>query len=90
MIQAEQNHIPVSVGLKLRPQQSYSAGAGLTTDIGPRLRADYKNRYMTRQGHSIEANLGASVVRKNLDVRYRIPWSKPANESVTFSGGFLS
>lgn len=88
--QAEQNHIPVSVGLKLRPQQSYSAGAGLTTDIGPRLRADYENRYMTRQGHSIEANLGASVVRKNLDVRYRIPWSKPATESVTFSGGFLS
>lgn len=87
--QAESTFIPLKVGLKLRPQQVYSAGLGVTTDIGPRIRADYENRYLTRQGHRVDVSSGASPVRKNLDMSYRIPLSKPATQSLTFSGGFL-
>lgn len=84
------NKIPIEVGLALRPQRAYSVGGGVTTDIGPRLRADYVNRYSTRAGHRVDANGGASPVRSNLDLRYSIPLAKPATESLVLSGGFLS
>lgn len=88
--QAEDNNVPISVNLALRPQRAYSLGAGVTTDIGPRLRADYENRYLTRAGHRIDANGGASPIRSNLDMRYSIPLEKPATESLVFSTGLLS
>ncbi|MFK7863204.1 MAG: autotransporter assembly complex family protein [Pseudohongiellaceae bacterium] len=84
------DEVPITIGLSLRPQRAYSIGGGLTTDIGPRLRADYENRYLNKEGHRVEANGGASPIRSNLDMRYRIPLADPATESLVLSAGVLS
>ncbi len=86
---SENNFIPLDVGLALRPQQVYSYGAGVTTDIGPRLRFEWDNRYLNRRGHNLEVNSGGSPVQASVDVAYGIPWTEPATQRLTFSGGFL-
>ncbi len=88
--QAQNQSVPVDVTLQMRPQRVYAVGLGATTDIGPRVRMDYENRYRNRQGHSIIGNVGISPVQQNADVGYRIPLSDPATESLEISAGFLA
>ncbi len=88
--QAQNQAIPVDVTLQMRPQRVYAVGLGATTDIGPRVRLDYEDRYRNRQGHSITGNIGISPVQQNADIAYRIPMSEPATESLEISAGFLA
>ncbi|MBT8146680.1 MAG: autotransporter assembly complex protein TamA [Gammaproteobacteria bacterium] len=87
--QAVDQRMPVQVGLQLRPRRVYSTGVGVTTDIGPRLRFDYEDRYVNRSGHQFNARTAASPIQQFVDLEYAIPWSDPATERLTFSGGFL-
>lgn len=87
---AANNEVPINVSLAMRPQRVYATGLGVTTDIGPRLRFDYENRYRNRSGHTIIGNMGLSPVQQNLDVSYGIPLSRPATESLSISMGYLA
>jgi translocation and assembly module TamA len=87
--EAENQRIPIQVVLRTRPRRVYSAGTGVTTDIGPRLRLDYEDRYLNPSGHKFEVKSGASPIQQNIDLNYSIPMSKPATESLQISSGFL-
>ena len=86
---ASEGRVPVSVRLAMRPRHVYSSGVGVTTDIGPRVRFDYQDRYSNERGHSVLGNLGLSPVQQNLDIGYRLPLANPATESLEISGGFF-
>lgn len=88
--EAANNEVPVRVALSLRPQRVYSVGVGVTTDIGPRVRLDFEDRYRNRNGHSISANTGVSPVQQNLDFSYSIPMRNPATESLDLLAGYLA
>ena len=81
--------IPINVALEPRPQRVYSAGAGLTTDIGPRVSLNYENRYLNPNGHKLELGSRASPIEQSADLSYTIPLAKPATESIRFAGGTL-
>jgi translocation and assembly module TamA len=87
--QAVDQRMPIQVGLQLRPRRVYSTGVGVTTDIGPRVRLDYEDRYVTRNGHQFDIRTAASPIQQLIDLEYAIPWSDPTTERLTFSGGFL-
>ena len=84
---AQDQHIPIQVALQPRPRRVYGAGMGVTTDIGPRVRLDYEDRYVNRRGHHLEAQAAASPVQQLLDLDYTIPMRKPATESLRLSVG---
>jgi len=86
---AAELHVPVQVALTMRPRRVYAIGTGLTTDIGPRIRMDYDDRYLNKSGHKFDVKSGASPLQQNLDMRYLIPMSQPATESLQISSGFL-
>lgn len=80
--------VPVNIQLDARKRYSYSIGAGVDTDTGPRLRLGYEDRYFTSTGHFLEANLQLSEVRSNLEAAYTIPWQRPAHQYLRFSSGY--
>jgi translocation and assembly module TamA len=82
--------VPIQIGLIVRPQEAYSVGAGVTTDIGPRMSFNYENRYLNPDGHRLDVGARASPIEQELDINYVIPWTKPATENLRFSGGFLN
>jgi translocation and assembly module TamA len=88
--EAVSNEVPVRVALNMRPRKVYSAGVGVTTDIGPRLRADYEDRYRNRSGHSFEAHAGVSPIQQDVNFRYSIPMRNPATESLDLSAGYIA
>lgn len=81
--------VPVNIALEPRPRRVYSAGTGITTDIGPRVSASYEDRYLNREGHRFDVGSSISPIEKSLDLNYTIPMANPATESLRFSGGFL-
>ncbi|MCB1671690.1 MAG: outer membrane protein assembly factor [Gammaproteobacteria bacterium] len=85
--QASGQSIPIQVGLELRPRRVYSTGIGATTDIGPRVRLDYEDRYLNQRGHRFDVKSSASPIQQALDANYTIPWHNPATEQLVLSGG---
>jgi len=86
----QSSRVPVNITLEPRPRNVYSFGAGITTDIGPRVTASYEDRYANRQGHRFQSGASASPIEQSIDTSYTIPMAKPATESLRFSSGFLS
>ena len=89
LAQASGRMVPLNIGLTMRPRHSYATGIGYTTDTGPRLRADYENRYLNRFGHQFSADAALSPVRSQANASYRLPLSNPVRESLDFSGGYI-
>lgn len=81
--------VPINIALEPRPRRVYSVGTGITTDIGPRVSANYEDRYLNREGHRFDIGTSLSPIEKSLDLNYTIPMENPATESLRFSGGFL-
>lgn len=81
--------VPITIALEPRPRHVYSVGAGVTTDIGPRLTASYEDRFLNQDGHRFNVGSSISPIEQSLDANYTIPMANPATESLRFSGGFL-
>ncbi|MFM1897425.1 MAG: hypothetical protein RLZZ385_2499 [Pseudomonadota bacterium] len=84
-----EGRVPLNVALQLRPRRVYGVGLGATTDIGPRLRLDYLDRYLNRSGHKAEIKGGASPIQQVIDLNYIIPLRDPVRQSLRVSSGFL-
>ncbi|MEX1197577.1 MAG: autotransporter assembly complex family protein [Pseudohongiellaceae bacterium] len=85
---ASNRRVPVAIAMTPRVRRSYTAGAGISTDAGPRLRLAYEDRYINRQGHRLNADLTLSTQRQEPSVSYIIPLENPARDSLRLSGGF--
>lgn len=76
--------VPVTVRAEPRKRHLYTAGVGLDTDTGPRLRLGYENRRINRRGHRLVSRLLASPVLSDLTTEYRVPLDRPRSEWLTF------
>jgi translocation and assembly module TamA len=85
---AVDNAVPVNVDLSMRPRKAYSAGIGVNTDTGPRVRLNYEDRYINRRGHRLSGDLSLSPLQQEPSISYVIPLQDPVNDSLRFSGGF--
>lgn len=88
LTQATDRRVPVAIDTTMRARRSYTAGAGISTDAGPRVRLAYEDRYINRQGHQLNADLTVSTQRQEPSVAYIIPLQNPARDSLRLSGGF--
>ncbi len=80
--------VPVTIHLSPQKKHHYGLGAGFDTDIGPLLSASYKNRYVNRQGHFLNANLDLAPVLSTADVEYSVPLANPVSDFFSVGGGF--
>ena len=79
--------IPVDISLTSRKRHALTAGAGVTTDAGPRLRLGYENRWATPGGHRWSMRSAASLIKRSLDAEYRIPLEDPHTEWLNLHAG---
>jgi translocation and assembly module TamA len=84
---AENLHIPVDVIVDSRLPSRISLGAGFTTDVGPRVLAEWQRHLFNEKGHGIEVKSEFSMVRQSGEVRYRVPWKHPLHDRLEFAVG---
>ncbi|MDP1775515.1 MAG: POTRA domain-containing protein, partial [Moraxellaceae bacterium] len=83
----EDLQIPVEVIVDSRLPSRISLGAGFTTDVGPRVLAEWQRHLFNEKGHGIEAKTEFSMVRQSGEVRYRVPWKHPLHDRIEFAVG---
>jgi len=86
--QVDDQQVPVTIELLPRARRAYSAGAGVSTDNGPRFRLNYEDRYINRRGHRLNADLSVSTLLQEPSLSYIIPLTDPVNDSLRFATGF--
>ncbi len=84
---AEDGVIPVRVVLRPREPRSIAAGIGFSTDVGPRLRANWREHWVNPMGHRRGAETELSQPRQNVSAWYELPLDPPT-DTLRFSGGY--
>lgn len=85
---AEDGVIPVDIGLTPRPPRSIGAGVGFSTDVGPRLRGNWREHYTNPMGHRRGADTELSQLRQNISGWYELPLDPPMTDSLRLGAGY--
>ncbi|NOQ13173.1 MAG: hypothetical protein GQ583_01655, partial [Methyloprofundus sp.] len=85
--QAEDYYAPLAVKLTNLPRHVMSAGVGYDTDLGFRLSAGYKNRYLNESGHQFIADLNVSLKKSFFVMEYLLPLDNPLKDRLSFFTG---
>ena len=85
---AENGIIPIDIGLTPRKPRSIAAGVGFSTDVGPRVRGNWREHYINPMGHRRGLESELSVPRQNLTGWYELPLDPPMTDSIRLSSGY--
>ncbi|WP_207816076.1 autotransporter assembly complex family protein [Pseudomonas sp. 50_B] len=85
---AEHEVIPVAVLLETRKPRTMGLGLGYSTDVGPRVKANWTRHWVNPQGHSYGWEAEVSQPRQNVGLWYDIPLDPPLTDKLRFAGGY--
>ncbi|MCF7202473.1 autotransporter assembly complex protein TamA [Pseudomonas oligotrophica] len=85
---AVERRIPVDVLLTTREPRTLGLGVGFSTDVGPRVRADWTRHWVNPQGHSYGAEAELSAPRQNVGLYYDIPLDPPLTDKLRYVAGY--
>ena len=80
--------VPLTVVTTPGKRHRYQVGAGVTTDIGPRVSLGWLDRYRNPAGHRLNLEGAAAPVKSSLEAEYRIPIRDPLQDSLLLRGGW--
>lgn len=80
--------IPLNVIASMRPQDSFNAGFGFSTDEGFRGKFRWFRPWVNQYGHSIEANVVASLPKQEASIIYKIPIDDPLYNYFSIQSGY--
>ncbi len=69
----ENLEVPVEITTYRNPRTSYELRAGYATDVGPRVGAQVKRRFVNKRGHQWSARTELSAIEQRLETSYTIP-----------------
>lgn len=70
---AEDYRIPVTVSLSPEARNKFETGIGYSTDIGPRLKLNWRKPWFNTRGHSLSTSLSVSQPEQTFESTYTIP-----------------
>lgn len=80
--------IPVEVKLETRKPRTMGLGLGFSTDVGPRVKANWTRHWVNPQGHSYGWEAEVSAPRQNVGLWYDVPLDPPLTDKLRFAGGY--
>lgn len=69
----ENAEVPVDIVARRNPRTSWELRAGYATDVGPRVGASVKRRFVNDRGHQWTARTRLSMIEQRLETSYSIP-----------------
>ncbi|SEM53968.1 autotransporter secretion outer membrane protein TamA [Pseudomonas sp. ok272] len=79
---------PVAVTLDTRKPRTMGLGLGYSTDVGPRVKANWTRHWVNAEGHSYGWEAEVSQPRQNVGLFYDIPLDPPLTDKLRFAGGY--
>lgn len=85
---AQTHVVDVDVMLEFVAHHEFSAGVGYATDVGPRLRLSYDNRFVNHAGHQLSHTLTISPNVREITQSYRMPLNARREQWLDITGGY--
>ena len=86
--QEEGYSIPVRIDVTPRRHHEIEAGAGFSTDEGPRLSLGWNKPWVNNRGHSFNADTYLSSIRTEITASYKIPTGNPLLDFYSLQTGY--
>jgi len=83
----EDLRVPVVADVEMEPRNRVGVGAGFATDVGPRVRLNWRQPWVNEQGHSLDAATEISEIRQSFTAQYNMPLDPPLEQQLQFFGG---
>tara|TARA_R110001583_G_scaffold57547_2_gene172178 strand:+ start:19475 stop:21190 length:1716 start_codon:yes stop_codon:yes gene_type:complete len=80
--------IPLQVLATMRPEDSFTSGLGYSTDEGVRGKFGWTRPWINKYGHSVEANIVASIPQQEVSLTYKIPLEDPLYNYMSLQYGY--
>lgn len=80
MEDAEDNEVPIKVTLTPEARNKFETGVGYSTDIGPRLKLNWRKPWYNSRGHSLSTSLAVSQPEQTLTSTYKVPLDDVSRE----------
>ncbi|EOL8965356.1 autotransporter assembly complex protein TamA [Cronobacter dublinensis] len=81
--------LPLRGVVSPRIKNTVEVGAGYSTDVGPRLKANWRKPWINSYGHSLTTSTSISAPEQQLDFSYKMPLLKnPLEQYYLVQGGF--
>ncbi len=84
----EKYAVPVDVEITMDDPNKAGIGVGMTTDIGPRVRLQWRRPWVNRRGHILDTETELSEVRQNVSAQYTIPLRPPLDHRLQLLYGW--
>jgi translocation and assembly module TamA len=84
----QERQVPLHVVTYMRPEDSFNAGFGYSTDEGIRGKFKWTRPWINKYGHSIESSLVASVPKQEASITYKIPIDDPLYNYFSIQSGY--
>lgn len=79
--------VPVTIDYTPRKKNRVGLGAGFSTDVGPRIKAQWEKPWLNAKGHSLGTYAEFSGVRSQLEASYTIPLRDPVTSQLAWTYG---
>lgn len=86
--QANGTTLPLNVSVNAREARTLGMGAGVSTDVGPRVRGSFERHWLGTEGHHYGSNFEFSAPRQSVESWYAIPLDPPLTHQVRFTAGY--
>jgi len=84
----ENKILPMHGVVTPRTENTIETGVGYSTDVGPRMKVNWKKPWVNSRGHSFTASANISAPEQQLDFSYKIPLLKaPLEQYYLLQGG---
>lgn len=80
--------VPLNVVGTMKPENSFSAGLGYSTDEGVRGTFGWKHPWVNNAGHSIEGTVLGSMTKQEVALTYKIPLADPVYDYLSLQTGY--
>ena len=81
------DEIPVSVVVKPQVKNQIETGIGYSTDVGPRLKFNWRKPWLNSKGHSLSIKTELSEIQPKIEATYKIPLDDVLNDYYQLVGG---
>lgn len=85
---AKDQTVPLYVNLEMRLPRTLNLGLGMSTDVGPRMRAVWTKHWANPKGHSYGYEAELSAPRQNVGLFYDIPGQNPLTDKLRYAAGY--
>ncbi|MEJ2405961.1 MAG: autotransporter assembly complex protein TamA [Candidatus Thiodiazotropha sp.] len=80
----EGDQVPIDIKLEPNKRNRYRIGLGYSTDTGPRIKLDWKDRRIGREGHRMRTEFLLAKPESKLTSEYIIPLDRPTVDTLRF------